>query len=82
MRNRSNVDFIGGKRIPWPECGGIGFVGKVRPKKARYRDSHCRAARVDSEMPLVRFSWNPLLVDVRREACPRARSNSQIVHGR
>ncbi len=28
-------------------------------------------------MPLVRFSWNPLLVDVRRDACPRARWNSQ-----
>ena len=28
-------------------------------------------------MPVVRFSWNPQLVDVRREACPRARWNSQ-----
>ena len=28
-------------------------------------------------MPVVRFSWNSQLVDVRREACPRARWNSQ-----
>ena len=28
-------------------------------------------------MPVVRFAWNPQLVDVRREACPRARWNSQ-----
>ncbi|MGE4043331.1 MAG: hypothetical protein AB7F35_00655 [Acetobacteraceae bacterium] len=26
-------------------------------------------------MPIVRFTWNPQLVDVRREACPRARWN-------
>jgi hypothetical protein len=24
-------------------------------------------------MPVIRFAWNPQLVDVRREACPRAR---------
>jgi hypothetical protein len=24
-------------------------------------------------MPVVRFAWSPQLVDVRREACPRAR---------
>jgi hypothetical protein len=24
-------------------------------------------------MPIVRFAWSPLLVEVRREACPRAR---------
>jgi hypothetical protein len=24
-------------------------------------------------MPVVRFQWNPQLVDVRREVCPRAR---------
>ena len=28
-------------------------------------------------MPVVRFAWNPQLVDVRRAACPRARWNSQ-----
>ncbi len=28
-------------------------------------------------MPVVRFAWNPQLVAVRREACPRARWNSQ-----
>ena len=28
-------------------------------------------------MPLVRFAWNPQLVEVRREACPRARWSSQ-----
>jgi hypothetical protein len=28
-------------------------------------------------MPVARFAWNPQLVDVRREACPRARWNSQ-----
>ena len=26
-------------------------------------------------MPIVRFTWNPQLVDVRREACPQARWN-------
>jgi hypothetical protein len=24
-------------------------------------------------MPIVRFAWSPLLVDVRREQCPRAK---------
>jgi hypothetical protein len=24
-------------------------------------------------MPIVRFTWNPQLIDVRRQACPRAR---------
>jgi hypothetical protein len=24
-------------------------------------------------MPVVRFSWDPQLVDIRRQACPRAR---------
>jgi hypothetical protein len=24
-------------------------------------------------MPMVRFAWSPLLVDLRRETCPRAR---------
>ena len=26
-----------------------------------------------ASMPVIRFSWNPQLVEVRREACPRAR---------
>ena len=32
-RNRSNIDVIGGKRIPCPECPGTGVGGGVRPKK-------------------------------------------------
>jgi hypothetical protein len=24
-------------------------------------------------MPIVRFAWNPVLIEVRRECCPRAR---------
>ena len=28
-------------------------------------------------MPVVRFAWNPQLLAVRREACPRARWNNQ-----
>jgi hypothetical protein len=30
---------------------------------------------LDSAMPVVRFAWNPQLVDLRREVCPRARWN-------
>jgi hypothetical protein len=26
-----------------------------------------------ASMPVIRFSWNPQLIEVRREACPRAR---------
>ena len=32
-RSRSKVEVIGGKRIPCPECAGIGFVGARRPAK-------------------------------------------------
>ncbi len=35
-RNRSNIDVIGGKRMPCPERAGTGVVGGVRPQKARY----------------------------------------------
>jgi hypothetical protein len=31
------------------------------------------------QMPLVRFAWNPMLVDLRREVCPSARWEK---HGR
>ena len=24
-------------------------------------------------MPIVRFAWNPVLIEIRRECCPRAR---------
>ena len=31
-------------------------------------------------MPLVRFAWSPMLVDVRREVCPNARWQKQGRH--
>ena len=31
-------------------------------------------------MPLVRFAWSPLLVDLRREVCPSARWQKQGRH--
>ena len=32
-RNRCNVDVIGGKRMPCPECAGTGFVCGGTTKK-------------------------------------------------
>jgi hypothetical protein len=31
-------------------------------------------------MPTIRFAWNPILIDLRREVCPRARWHRQGRH--
>src|SRR5690348_8374397 len=33
-----------------------------------------------SEMPCVRFEWNPVLIELRREVCPNARWQKQGRH--
>ena len=37
----------------------------------------CRCPLRIARMPSIRFAWNPLLVDLRREVCPGARWQKQ-----